>query len=283
MLGRNRLIRILSLTSAGVVAFACGPSESSSSAGHRESVPAYAADESAILYGTPTDESYPEVCAVAGYVDQSWIDLTGVGELGRLQAFCSGVLISPTVLATAGHCSWFAEFGFYTAAGVTCAPQIEPSTSLTTGHFVRHPDQEWFLGSPDVAVYVLDRPIKLKRYGRIPGTGALEDIFVDGERGPPVTLVGYGISESSNVADTRRETTAAFSFLDPDLGLVLSANPGLTSMHDSGSPAYLARSRHLLGTASSTGEIDGQPVAAYTRWDTAAVQDWLGPILHPDD
>lgn len=278
MFNRARLSCFVSIASASLIGAACGPADSSSALRS----PANDGPGTAIVQGAPTDEAYPEVCAVAGYVTQAWIDMTGLGEIGKLQAFCSGVLISPTVLATAGHCSWFQDFGFYSAEGVTCAPRIEQGSSLVTGHFVRHPAQEWFLGFPDVAVYVLDRPVQTRRYAHLPPVGALEDVFEDGERGPPITLVGYGISESSNVADTRRVTRASFALLDPGLGLVVTANPGLPAMHDSGGPAYLAASKSLLGTTSSGGEIEGRPAAAYARWDVPVVRDWVEQLLHPD-
>ena len=109
--------------------------------------------------------------------------------------FCSGVLVSPTLFVTAGHCTAaFAGTGETTF--VTFDAQARPTSDYVTGTPYTHPD--FFdvapkgVGVPasvghDVGVVVLDTPVELSRYAALPHAGALR-----GDRSAPFTLAGYG-------------------------------------------------------------------------------------------
>jgi hypothetical protein len=109
--------------------------------------------------------------------------------------FCSGVLVSPTLFITAGHCTAaFAGTGERTF--VTFDAQARPASDYVTGTPYTHPG--FFdvppkgVGVPgsvghDVGAVVLDTPVELSRYAALPHAAAL-----GADRSASFTLVGYG-------------------------------------------------------------------------------------------
>lgn len=132
---------------------------------------------------------------------------------------CSGSLISPTKLLTAGHCTDTAE-GAVTArvyfqqdAGANYDPatQLDPITGYpdycaegTLGTLCATSDEIYnygfanFAGFPDIrdaGLVILDQPIALPEYAQLPTAGVLDNL--DKARGTKDTLFtvsGYGLS-----------------------------------------------------------------------------------------
>src|ERR687893_1537403 len=101
---------------------------------------------SAITNGQPDGNKHPNVGGLVNdsqYSDGTWI-------------YCSGTLISPTVFLTAAHCG---DDG--TTVRVTFDPAYEDGDKTYTGTFYADPAYPGTSAdSHDIAVVVLDRPIK---------------------------------------------------------------------------------------------------------------------------
>lgn len=137
---------------------------------------------------------------------------------------CSGSLISPTKLVTAGHCADTAEgaasarvyfqqdagANFNPATGVdpitgypeTCAPGTLGKVCATSSRIYNYGFAN-FAGFPntrDVGLVILDQPIKLAEYGQLPQAGTLDGLDkARGRKDTVFTVSGYGLSKSVNV------------------------------------------------------------------------------------
>lgn len=143
---------------------------------------------------------------------------------------CSGSLLTPTVLLTAGHCT-DAGTGVVTArvyfqqdAGVSYDPttELDPVTGYpelcadgTLGVTCATSDQLYdygftdFAGFPrqadlhDIGLVVLDQPIMLPEYGALAAPGTLDSLATQrGLQDLVFTASGYGLSYSSPVTVT---------------------------------------------------------------------------------
>lgn len=135
---------------------------------------------------------------------------------------CSGSLISPTKLVTAGHCADTAEGAasarvyFQQDAGVNFNPNtgVDPITGYpqtcaggtlgtlcATSSSLHNYGFANFAGFPnthDAGVVILDQPITLPKYGQLPTAGALESVG-RGKKNTLFTVSGYGMTLSVNV------------------------------------------------------------------------------------
>ena len=135
---------------------------------------------------------------------------------------CSGSLISPTKLLTAGHCADTAEGAasarvyFQQDAGAHYDPALgyDPITGYpdfcaagTLGTLCATSSRIYnygfanFAGFPnthDVGVVILDQPIAMPEYGQLPTAGALDGLgTARGQKDTVFTVSGYGLSRAS--------------------------------------------------------------------------------------
>lgn len=137
---------------------------------------------------------------------------------------CSGSLISPTKLLTAGHCTDTAEGAvtarvyFQQGAGAHYDPatQLDPVTGYpeycatgTLGTLCATSDEIYnygfanFAGYPnihDVGLVILDQPISMPEYAQLPPAGTLDGLdTARGTKDTVFTVSGYGLTYSTQV------------------------------------------------------------------------------------
>ncbi len=233
----------------------------------------------AITNGVPDGDAHPYVgTAVSGDV------------------FCSGTLLSSTVFLTAGHCTDdFAASGRPTY--VTVDPNASPTSVYVTG--VPHTEPGFFnvipkgVGVPasvdnDLGVIVLDSPISLSSYGRLPVLGSLDNSPAS------LTAVGYG---AQGWVPGPHGGFPQFTFVRTraDVALVndtnaigdefvrLSTNPGDgkggIGPGDSGAPALFAGTSTVAAIGSHVTNPRGGGTAYFSRLDTRAAQAFIDSFL----
>ncbi len=137
---------------------------------------------------------------------------------------CSGTLIAPTVVLTAGHCTEGPATNVYVsfntdlaldplAAGITPEERAARAANYLTG--TAHPDPAWdgqlqFSKQHDQGVVVLDAPASTKWPGIVPAK--LPPVgFLDGNQGQlkneTFTLVGYGV----DIGDKKAQVVVRFA------------------------------------------------------------------------
>ena len=181
---------------------------------------------------------------------------------------CSGTLISATVFLTAGHCTespaahieiWFDAD---VEAGIDAGTNGYPFDGDAGGTPFTHPQYDpnaFFLF--DLGVVVLDKPIKMKKYGALPSLGQ-NRTYSDANPGSAAvyTAVGYGLQKINPVFV---EAERVRMFANPhriqidgglvgDFSLLLSnnASTGGTCFGDSGGPNFIGSSNVIGGVTS---------------------------------
>jgi hypothetical protein len=220
---------------------------------------------------------------------------------------CSGALISPTVLVTAGHCT--EDPAAYAVVYFQAGPIIpDPDFTLetrscvgiegypcgggVTGDVHTHPQYDpdaFYLH--DLGVVVLDRPVILPEYGALPRLRALDGLK-PGTR-TTFTSVGYGLQKSFPDAASWKDVAVRVRMVaHPRLiqinkgivgnfAILLSnnANTGGTCFGDSGGPNFIGSSNVIAGVTS----FGRNPTCAGTggvyRIDQPDDLSWLSTFL----
>ena len=194
----------------------------------------------AIINGQPDGNSHPYV-----------------GWASNEEWACSGTLISPTVFLTAGHCT--EDWGDSTVY-VTFEPEadfvpveldpdgvFDPGDAYT-GRAYTHPRYNGFIY--DVGVVVLDEPIRMSMYGRLPRANLVETL----DTGDPLTLVGYGLGDVEVGGGMPVFTRLAIRYRTPVEFLGMS---GLGLPADYGKDIYFKHTGASLGQAGRGGGCAG--------------------------
>lgn len=204
---------------------------------------------------------------------------------------CSGTLISPTLYLTAGHCTeapaahveiWFdadvqggiPENGYPFAGDAGGKPYTHPSYNPNA--FFRF----------DLGVVVLDQPVNMNKYGRLPARDVLDRMATQrGRQDVTFTAVGYGLQRINPVfVQAERVRMVARPHLvqintgfTGDFSVLLSNNhsTGGTCFGDSGGPNFIGDS-NVVGGVTSFG-INGNcaGTGGVYRVDRADDLDWL--------
>lgn len=154
---------------------------------------ATAVPAAAITYGEPDNGRHPQVGLVAFF-----------NASGQFIWRCSGTLLDPTTLLTAGHCTaaegdvvpvsarvWFDD-------SLTVSPRGYPYHGGTTGTPHPHPSFAFTLpNTHDVGIVKLDRKVtSTTAFGVLPPVGFLDDLATQrGLQNLSTIPVGYGLNE----------------------------------------------------------------------------------------
>jgi secreted trypsin-like serine protease len=216
---------------------------------------------------------------------------------GEVAWRCSGSLISPTVVLTAGHCT--EEPGVVSGARVFLESDVENGNNnypfagpnaVEAVEWASHPEFDtnaFFLD--DVGVVRLATPVVLPAYATLPAVNQLASMR-PGQRSP-FTAVGYGLQRinPAQVVQERVRMIATPHLVQINTGftgpqsILLSnnASSGGTCFGDSGGPNYIGSSM-VVGGVTSFG-INGNcagtgGVFRLDRADVLAfVQDFMAP------
>ena len=229
-----------------------------------------AAPAGAITSGSPDGNGHPNVgglVAAEAYPDGTW-------------TYCSGTLISPTVFLTAAHCVEGAR------VRVTFSSAYQDGDKTYTGTWHADPAYNQSQSDPhDIAVVVLDKPVKGVAPARLPQAGSLSKLSGSQQ----FTSVGYGAYEVTNQPgghnylynDVRGVATGTLNSVNP-AWLRISMNPshgdGGTCYGDSGGPNFLA-STDIVAATTITGDAVCRSTNVDYRLDTDSARSFLGQFV----
>src|SRR5215212_4908335 len=227
----------------------------------------------AITYGTVDGNNHPEVGALVGHFTSGTFP------------YCSGTLISPTVFLTAAHCDLGTARVFVTFDGV-----FSSKSKLLAGTYYADPLYNQAQSDPhDIAVVVLDAPVKNVTPARLPQAGSLDALSV----GQLFTPVGYGGQEAVNqpggpvngYLDTREFVVGSLNAINP-AWLRLSQNAatgdGGTCYGDSGGPNFLgagAGETNIVAGTTITGDSLCKATNVIYRTDTYSARSFLSRFV----
>ena len=224
---------------------------------------------SAITYGQPDGQLHPFVGALVGtFGDQTY-------------PYCSGTLIAPTVFLTAAHC----DIGT-TTVYVTFDTQYTAKSKLYRGTFHGDPLYNQVQSDPhDIAVVVLDKPIKNLTPAQLPVLGQFDQLPKDQK----FTSVGYGGQEPVNqpggpvigYLDKREYSVGTLNAINP-AWLRISQNPakgdGGTCYGDSGGPNFLGAGdgeTDIVAGVTITGDTLCRATNVTYRTDSVSARNFL--------
>ncbi len=251
---------------------------------------AHAGPANAIKYGDLDGDGHPHV-GILVFDDEA-------GPAWR----CSGTLIAPAVVLTAGHCTfgavagraWFASTeaeirgqGYpFGGSGAIEAASIHTSPNYN--------DAAFFLN--DVGVVILSTPVSTDTYGVLPSAGQLNSLQTRrGLKNQTFTAVGYGLQYilSNNPVNNKQQRSLDRMYSTPqllqintpgftgDFSILLSNNhaTGGTCFGDSGGPNFLGDS-NVVGGVTSFG-INGNcaGTGGVYRMDRAHDIEWVSQFL----
>jgi hypothetical protein len=261
----------------------------------------------AITNGSPDGDDHP-------YVGLLVFDF----EPGAPGWRCSGTLISPTVVLTAGHCTdgavaariWMAEDVTYDAVPFPLYPYGGAGSGAVEGTPYTNPlyrsDENPYGGGNglpafsyrDTGIVVLDEPIALSTYGQLPSAGLVDTL----KNKTPVDFVGYGVKYQEQIKGkdlpqpppyyrwtgprTRYYAPSELvsgNFVHSAEYMRLALNPGGgsggTCFGDSGGPDLLGGTSTVLSVNSYVTNINCGGVGYSARVDIPEVLDWIEGFL----
>jgi len=265
----------------------------------------------AITNGQPDGDDHP-------YVGLVVFDVY-VPDVGNVPAWrCSCVLLSPTVVLTAGHCTdgavaarvWFDKDVTYDNVPFPLYPYGGLGSGSIEGVPHTNPDYRseenpygGGNGLPafsyrDVGVVVLDEPVDVGGFATLPDAGLVDTL----KNKTAIDFVGYGVQYQAQIPGkwlpqpppyyrwtgprVRMYAPSAMvsgKFVHSDEFLKLTLNPGQgkggTCFGDSGGPDLLVDTNTILGVNSYVTNYNCAGVGYSSRIDIQEVLDWINGFI----
>jgi V8-like Glu-specific endopeptidase len=225
----------------------------------------------AITNGSADGNRHPNVGGLVSptqYSDGTWI-------------YCSGTLISPTVVLTAAHCAEDGE-----RVGVTFDTDYVAGDKVYYGTFEADPLYNKSQSDPhDIAVVVLDKAVRGITPAKLPTANSLSNL----SGSQKFTSVGYGAYEVTNEPgghqylynDVRMVATGTLNSTNQSW-LRISMNPstgnGGTCYGDSGGPNFLGTTQ-IVAAITITGDAVCRSTNVVYRLDTQSARTFLGQYV----
>lgn len=205
---------------------------------------------------------------------------------------CSGTLISARLFLTAGHCTeapaGHVEIWFDADVESGIPANGYPNTGDVGGTPYTHPDYDpnaFFFR--DLGVVVLDRAVRMNRYGALPRVDALDKLKPSSST--LFTAVGYGLQQSFPDAASWKENNVRVRMVSHphllqinsgftgDFSLLLSNNTatGGTCFGDSGGPNFVGSSNVIGGVTSYGLNSTCAGTGGVYRVDRSWNLDWI--------
>ncbi len=234
------------------------------------------ANAHAITYGQADGNKHPAVGALVDYDSH-----------GTAYAFCTGTMISPTVMLTAAHCNPGVD-----QVKVTFESQVQSAAVMYMGRYIAHPGYSKSQNDPhDIAVIVFDQPLPNIVPARLPTLGLFDMLKNNGlMAGTTYTAVGYGGQERTFdakgkpyiVYEVRREWAVSAYGAMTQAWLRLSQNNavgnGGTCYGDSGGPNFIGSANgetNVLAGTTITGDMQCVQSNVIYRLDTESARAFL--------
>ena len=201
---------------------------------------------------------------------------------------CTGTLLSPTALLTAGHCTYGMASAqvWFSPGPITAASGYPFAGGASFGRPYTHPLFDNFASSPanyDLGVVVLDTP-QPGPYASLAPVGTLS-------KNDRLDLVGYGLQDALPPTITAERTRYAGQAKVTNLvnthtdgfNVQISASPGTggaVCYGDSGGPDFLAGTLQITAVNSFVQSKFCMGAAFSYRVDTADSRAFIGHFLH---
>jgi len=246
----------------------------------------------AITDGHPDGEGHPHVVLI-------------IMDIGGQPAYrCSGTLLSPTIVLTAGHCAGapdeFSGMRIFTESNVQDGDNTYPSAggpnSIEALDWAAHPDYpDYPFIYNDVGMIQLSESLNLDEYGTLPEVDQLDVLKTKrGKQNTTFTAVGYGLQESFPDAASWKNVAYKIRYVaypkliqinvpgfTGDFSLLLSNNPntGGTCFGDSGGPNFLGDSNVVAGVTSFGINSNCAGTGGVFRMDRQNVLDFVNDFI----
>jgi hypothetical protein len=226
---------------------------------------------------------------------------------------CSGSLIAPNVVLTAGHCTdgavaarvWFAEDVTYDAVPFPLYPFGGAGSGAVEGTAYTYSEFCTGCGNGlpqfahgDVGIVVLDEDVDVGGFALLPSVGQVGAL----KNKTPIDFVGYGVKYQAQVPGNQLPQPPPFyrwtgprtryyapsalvsgNFVHSDEFMKLALNPGGgsggTCFGDSGGPDLLGGTDTVLAVNSYVTNVNCSGVGYSMRVDTPAVLAWINSFL----